>query len=92
MNGQETIVDVSEEVLKRIQELDLDCLIVVEGTARCESLTSSRSGARPFSASPRRSTTMSLGLTIPLGSDTAVDIAAEAFGQAALDPPRAITG
>ena len=31
VNGQETIVDVSEEVLKRIQELGLDCLIVVGG-------------------------------------------------------------
>jgi 6-phosphofructokinase 1 len=79
VNGQETIVDVSEEVLNRIQELDLDCLIVVggDGTLRIAHELSLR-GA-PVLGVPKTIDNDVAGTDYSFGFDTAVDIAAEAL-------------
>jgi 6-phosphofructokinase 1 len=77
--GEEVIVDVSDEVVKRIQELELDTLIVVGGDGTLRITQELFEKGCPVIGVPKTIDNDVGGTDVTFGFDTALDIATEAI-------------
>ena len=78
-NGEEVIVDVSDEVVARIAELDLDSLIVVGGDGTLKISLELYQKGSPIIGVPKTIDNDIQGTEVTFGFDTAVNTAMEAI-------------